>query len=83
MSDEPQDEPGPEDFKNFMDKALGGEKGTEDFFARLEKDPMAEAWVGFHEMYLAIQSGGFSKPEALFLMSGYLYHLVGGGEAEN
>lgn len=78
MADETPEEP-EESLKDFMDKVLGGEKGTDEFFNQLE-DPSREAWVGFHELYSSLRSGGFNLHEATDIMAGYLYRLIAGGE---
>lgn len=77
--DTPKDEQ-PEGLQDFLNKMLGGEQGAEEFFAAIE-DPMKEAFVGFHELYNGLQSGGFSKMEALHIMGVYLYQIVSGQES--
>lgn len=80
MADETPEEQ-PEDLGDFMKKFLGGDKEAEQFFAALEENPAQEAWVGFHELYVSLRSGGFNLHEATDIMAGYLYRLIAGGEA--
>lgn len=70
----------PENLQEFLNKMLGGEQGAEEFFASIE-DPMKEAFVGFHEIFNGLQSGGFSKQEALYICGIYLYQVVSGQES--
>lgn len=81
MSDQPENEETPESMQDFLNNLLGGEKGTEEFFSQLEVDPLAEAFTGFHELFLALRSGGFSTFEALHILGVYLATLIPGTES--
>lgn len=77
--DEKPDEKPDSGLKDFLSKILGGEAEADQFFSDLEPDPMQEAWVGFHELYRGLRSGGFSQTEATQIMAAYLYIMCLGG----
>lgn len=46
------------------------------------ESPMKTAMVQLHEMYMELQGAGFTRKEALFLVSKLLNNVITGGPSE-
>lgn len=76
-NEQPNEDQTPDGLSDYLRNTFGEDAAK--MFSSLEPDPLTEAWMGFHEFFRGLLSGGFSRQDAIDITAAYLYKISVGG----
>jgi hypothetical protein len=63
---------------DFISQVFGSAQAAEELSAALDQAAITEAWRELYKLYQGLLAGGFPRPVATEVISGYLYRLMVG-----